>query len=44
MKMLNVDLRNMFSDSDEYRKNNIAKRTKKSNIYSDTDEDNEDTK
>jgi len=35
----NVDLRNMFSESDEYRKNDIAKRTKKSNIYSDTDED-----
>nr|XP_036677598.1 histone-lysine N-methyltransferase SETD1 isoform X2 [Drosophila suzukii] len=39
-----VDLRNIFSDSDEYRKNDITKRTKKSNIYSDTDEDNEDTK
>ncbi|XP_070072342.1 histone-lysine N-methyltransferase SETD1 [Drosophila takahashii] len=38
------DMKNIYSDSDEYRKDDISKRTKKINIYSDTDEDNENTK
>ncbi|XP_016953503.1 histone-lysine N-methyltransferase SETD1 isoform X2 [Drosophila biarmipes] len=36
--------RNVFTDSDEYMKHDIKQRTKISNIYSDTDEENEDTK
>ncbi|EDW55365.1 histone-lysine N-methyltransferase SETD1 [Drosophila sechellia] len=37
-----IDVRNVYSESDEFKKENVTRRTKK-NIYSDTDEDNDRT-